>query len=392
VGAVVAVVIIVLSVLLLTGVFSPAGSGGYPHGPLRYSVAHGQVSSATSSYRGGGWKVFEAIGLAAPVAISGSMFSTTNLTVPGCNTTVLLSSTSQLNAPANNASLDSGIAPVWTFLLLNAANSLLVVLDINGTVTPILEVTGSSSACPLSQISAVATGVPSNAIDSDRAAQIAWQAGGRAFVAANPTASAVFGVTTGINAYGLFTLPSEWSVAFRACTAAQIGTGAIVPTFNATINAETGALIYAANSTSSCLSAAGLGGYTGTSPPPLGTVLGFGAVTSFTYGGALTGYRIPIASVAGTVHWSDLGFTLVNASGALLFPASGNITAVDVAGAAIAVYSFTTGAWSGNSGASLSSVDALDLYPPGTLDLHGGQLQAVAVSGTYAGTVAAFLP
>ena len=383
--------IVVLSVLLLTGVLGPAGAS-FPHGPLRYSVAHGQVTYTTSSYRGGGWKVFAASGIAARTSISGGSVGSGNLTIPGCNSTTLNALPSGTSIPAVTGSFQSGIAPGWVFLLVNSANALLVVIDINGTVTPLAELTGSSTTCPFSQVaSLVGNGIASNVIDSDAAARIAWNAGGQNFISAHPNATAMYTIVSGFGFLG-FSTPAIWSVQLEACSATQLGTGAIVPAFNVTINAASGQVTGVGNTSQPCLGTGTPFGYPGPSTTPLGTSLALGGASAITFAGNRTGYSIPIASASNSLTWNDLGFDVFNGSGFAVFLSSGNLTVRDISGTAIAVYSFATDSWSGSASALVSSTDTLTLYPPPGVDLSGGLLQVFSTSAQFSGFVDTALP
>jgi hypothetical protein len=378
VAAVAVVVVVVISALFLTGIISLGGN--HSSGPETYQQAANDVSSAMSNYRGGGWKVFVADGVAPPSTLStpGSTFA--NLSIPDCTLTNLTSLNNGFTLPAYTGSPSGGVAAGWLFGLIGSGGFLLV-YDVNGSVTPVLLLGGSG--CLFSEYSSFFTGV-SGAIDSSTAAQTAWNAGGSTFVSDHPGALMTgFSLVSGLSVLGV-SRPAEWSVVILSCDVDQFHADATVPAFNATINAVTGQLLYAGNSTEACTGVGAISSYLGSSGPgpgstPLGTVLSLGAgVRQTTASGVV--YDIPIEAAASSVTWNDVAFTVRNGSGTLEVPSGANLTVDSITGSSVAVYDLLTSTWSGSSSTMILTTQVLVLNMNG-VDVTGGTLTATAVSG-----------
>jgi hypothetical protein len=249
-GAAVAVAIAVL----LVGVFVLTKSGGACSGGgavLPYSGARPVADCTAGGFQGGGWTLLFAAGVvsATTEVVPENTTALGNLT-SGCTYTTV-AKIGNITLPGYSGNRSSGDSPVWEFVYRNSSNTLAVVSVIDGQGTVLATLSGLECAF----YAQLFTPVPGNVIDSSQAAADV-QPKAAAFLAAHPTASAVYGLVGGVSFLGRTTGP-EWSILYNTCPLSPTASGTGVE-FNATVNALTGQ-VTSTNTTSgvSCGSATG---------------------------------------------------------------------------------------------------------------------------------------
>jgi hypothetical protein len=382
------VAVVVVSVLLLTGIIGPLGHSN-SGGATTYSTAASQVTAWAANYKGGGWKVFAAEGLAVPFAMNSSVTNLTNLTEGGCSITDLLAGGAPIALPIVSSNPSNGVSGGWIFVLFSSTG-FSGVLDLNGSVEPAYYV-ATSSCTALSEVSLFASGVPSSVIDSSAAAEAAWNAGGSSFVAANSgPIVAQYGITSGISLAGIVNEPSHWNVILQACTAAQVKSGLDVPTFNATVDPSSGAVISTGHTPAPCLGVTPFDlGSTTSSNPPLGANLALGSPVSSGTGTGLN-YTFTIEAASG-MPWNDLSFHVLNSAGNTVVQPGMVLTVGSIAGSTLATFNLTTDAWTGSSSDLVSATDVLVLHTAGAISPASGDQLMVTATG-YSGEILESLP
>jgi hypothetical protein len=227
----VAVAVVVLVVVFVAG---PALTGSGAVGPiLPYSGARPVADRTVAGFEGGGWSLLFAAGLVSSTAVT-IPESTTALSNLSC-TFVPVSPHANLSVPAYAGNRSAGLAPAWEFGYGSLANGIALVSVIDGQGVVVGTLTGGECGAV-----SVLPSVPGTVIDSSRAAAAA-EPYARAFLAANPNASAAFGLGPAAF-FGGSSLSFEWVVLYSTCSAngpaSQTGSE-----FNATVNALTGAVL-----------------------------------------------------------------------------------------------------------------------------------------------------
>jgi hypothetical protein len=188
---------------------------------------------AVAGFEGGGWNLLFAAGLVSATSVTipenATAFSNLSCTfapvTPGAN----------LSVPAYAGNRSAGLAPAWEFGYGSLANGIALVSVIDGQGVVVGTLTGGDCG-----VAAFLSSIPGNVIDSSQAAAAA-QPYARDFLAADPNASAVFGLGPAAF-FGGSGLGVEWVVLYSTCSAK----GSVSPTgseFNATVNALTGAVL-----------------------------------------------------------------------------------------------------------------------------------------------------
>ena len=202
---------------------------------LTYSGARSVADQTVSGFKGGGWNLLFAVGVAPAVAVTAPAGTPTTLANLSCTYNP---EGSQRNAtvPAFTGNRSAGLAPAWEFAYtasLSGTIALVSVIDGVGNVTGTL--TGGDCAyAGLLQISS------SGVIDSSRAAAIVAPYA-RTFLAEYPNASAIYllGPAVFLGSHGL---TFDWMILYTTCspTSGTLGTGSA---FNATVNALNGTVV-----------------------------------------------------------------------------------------------------------------------------------------------------
>ena len=257
--ALIGVVVIVIVVLVLglflfgllsfSGMKSSTGNGG-TSGAMTYLQATPVASSQVAGFSGGGWALLEASGYdsnqAANLPFGGTLSGT------GCAFTPLPGSTGTISFPAFTGSFTSGTAPSWAFLFRNASGYVAVVAVTEGGSSVIGTI---SSACGLFGL---ILPVPSGIVNSPGAVS-AVASNISAFLQAHPGANESFALLGGVSFLGARIGP-EWAVTISTCPATPSLTGSVGSSFNATVNATSGGVIYAQTTPSVSCASSGSGG------------------------------------------------------------------------------------------------------------------------------------
>ena len=369
IGVVVGVVIVVLLlVFLLPPLLSPSSSPG-SGGALTYSQARPVADRAMSGYAGGGWSAIFAAGLQSPVPVSTSL-NLTGIGGANCTFTPASSGPTALTLPAFTGNHTQGAAPTWEFGYENTARNVTTLVTVeNGGAT----ILGSFSSGFCATFFALITPVPSSVIDSSQAAAaVATQA--QPFLSQYPNASGLLGLTGGIS-FGILSLPPEWTVQYSTCPLNTSSVGLSGTTFNATVNALTGKVLYSQTASAAC-------GSTTTGSTPLGSALTFGPESTAQNATAWT-YNYTVTSASAGLTFSDLAVSVLS-SGGVLATAGWNLTVLNVIGTAVVSYSPTVGAWSGTPSASIQAVDVFSLVSSTN---YAGYVLTLTGTSTYSGAI-----
>jgi hypothetical protein len=386
--AVVVVAVVLLSALLALGVFAPP----HPSGDFTYRTASSVVASYLSSFKGGGWTILSADGIASHVSITsppfnGSIFSG----VAGCTFASFVANGTVLTLPAFDGSLSSGESNAWAFSAHNQTSLLELVL-LNGTVTPLF-----GMSCPGFGLYSSFLGSLGGVIDSNQAISAAFSAGGAQFVALHPDATEVMALSPHVTL--VQNQPAEWNIVLQACD--TTAPGPIAPTFNVTVNALNGTVTAQGDVARPCGSvgvipglpgggsSSGTGG--GTTLPSSLSIASSGAsqagpnyYENFTLGAASNG-----------VSWDDLQLEVLGPNGAL----EPSVVAFQVFSPGAIVPELSSGgpvesyAWqgTGNGAAPIQPLSTLEVVSTSSLAGHGASLQVVGDS-SYSGQLSAAIP
>jgi hypothetical protein len=391
-----AVAIALLLVLALLALGTPASSsGGGSSTGVAFSSARTTGSSVTSS-SGGNWELLDAFGLDLPNAATEPL-GLSNLSA-NCTVTSLSGPLpSSLTIPRFTGNLSSGDAAEWDLAFLQPATlSEIAVAVTGGTVALALEISGAH--CLPTNTSAEPS-ISATVVDSTVAASAVAAAGATAFLAAHPKGVSLvmflIPFTVGGSAQPSSGYPA-WLFDYSTCPVLVGITNGTEPpgeTFDATVNATTGAVVPGSATTGTCGSSSTL---------PLGTNFAWGTpvnATGTTIENACTMssghycYSIEIAGAGGGITTSNLALSLRNSAGATIaWPTGVSIYLLTPTTAVYqSSYSTTSESWTsvpGFSGA-LASGDNIVIYTAATgasQGLLGDSLVAIGVNG-YSGTV-----
>lgn len=237
VGAVVVVVLLVL-ILGLVGVlpiFPSSNSSSNPTGGLTYDQALPIANSAAQGTTGGSWALVVSSGIVSSVSAS------ENLSTPGssgCNLTTLPGVSNTITLPAGPSNHTVGLSTSWLFLYRNAAGEMLLVVVFDGQASAIATIAAGQSCSTIFGLLSV---IPSNVIDSSAVASDV-QSDAASFLAAHPGADADYSLIGGISFLG-HGIGAEWEVNYTTCPV-DASPGTTGTSFNATVSATTGAVLY----------------------------------------------------------------------------------------------------------------------------------------------------
>jgi len=156
----------------------------------------------------------------------------------GCNITLFPGASNPITLPSGPANQTGGTATSWLFLYRNAAEGLLVVTVLDGKASALATIAAGQSC---STVFGLLNVIPSNVIDSSVAAADV-KSDAATFLAAHPDVTSRYGLIGGLSFLGLRE-GAEWEVNYTSC-AVDASPGTTGASFNATVNATSGAVIY----------------------------------------------------------------------------------------------------------------------------------------------------
>ncbi len=233
--AVVAVVVVIALALLLPAfVHSNQGSSTSSSGST-YAGAAPIANSTAQSTQGGGWSLVVSSGILTTTAVTENISSTGS---SDCNISLLPGVPSTVTIPAGPTTTPNGAASAWLFFYRDGAQNYLLVAVVDGAGEA-LGTIAAHQAC--TTIFGLLNSIPGTVIDSATAVA-SVQTDASAFLAAHSGVNADYSLLGGVT-IGTYQLGPEWMVNYTTCpvspTAGETGTS-----FNATVNALTGAVIY----------------------------------------------------------------------------------------------------------------------------------------------------
>jgi hypothetical protein len=365
---VVVVVVLLAALLLWPGTplgTSPFGKSSTPSssssssGTLTYDQAYPIANRTATSYNNGQWVTLYAVGHAL---VSAPSISLTNTSSP-TNCSVHLLTTTTPSFPPTPGNRTSGGSNMWAFFMRNAANTLLIVTVLNGQGLALATITNTTCTSSLGFLQPV----PARAIDSSEAAANV-DPYARSFLAAHPQVNATYDLMGGVSIFG-FSEPSTWQLNYSTCpinTGTSTGASVVGSSFNATVNALTGQVIYYHTAINyNCISSS-------SSPPPptsypLSSSLVFGSTSAVSTKSGWQ-YTIPITYTAHSIEAANLSLLIINGTKPYYnFNASWQLTLESSSGAVLAVYNLPSGSWSRGSLTLLAAGQNLVLVSPQNL-------------------------
>jgi len=401
-GVAAAVVLLVLVGLAFAGAL-PGLSAPAPPSSVAYSDARTLATDAIANVAGGPWSLTLAGGIASTSAETLNLTSAAAAT--GCTVDLAPGGNGSLSLPPLDASAPDGTAPAWVFAFDGSGGTVAVVTVLDGRAERLATISGTACTSALGLVSPI----PSDVVDSTAAMEAADAAGGSAFQASYQSVSEFMGITGGISLPG-FAVPASWTIELLACGGTG-GGGGVVPIpgavlsgalFNATVDAESGAVLAESSTPVPC----GVGGgyvQPGGPPPvalpsPPSSSLGLVANGTGTVEGANL-YRFSVSTSGVAPAPADLSVAVFGSSGPVALPADTTLTVQDATGCSLALWQASTGTWSGATGLNacanasdgavmpLVSGESLTLVSSASLD---GDL--LELGATAAGGVAAIVP
>ncbi len=361
------VAILVVALLLLAWVLSAGGapsSTGPGPGLLTYRGAEPVANSSVSGYPGSPWVARLAVGIDSPVGatVPVNLSLATGLS---CTLTPSSGTSTNVTVPAFFGNLSEGTSPLWEFAFVDASGTVALVSVTNGVSTVLGTLTGACAT-----LFGLLSPIPANVIDSSVAAA-AVAADARPLLT-NPTnTSGLFVLTGGYNLPG-FSAGPQWHVVYTTCSLA-VPTSASGLTFNATVDAFSGAVVSNLTQTVSCTVPAG------PTSVPLGTALSVGLTSSFSRTTSW-GYNLTVLSAADSIAWGNLTVSVTNVTGSAV--SGWTLTAVH-GSVTVAVWDPTTSSWSGSPSQSIAVSDQLLLRSTSSL---AGDSIVIAGAGSFTGT------
>jgi hypothetical protein len=378
--AVVVVVVILLLVLVLSSLSSPksnpgglSGSGG-----MTYDQARPIAVSSVASYQGGGWAPLFAAGYGVNTSYSEPVNASTSvLKSSSCTYTPAPGVSGNITIPGISGNRSGGVASAWIFAFRNGAGNVSLDSVVGGQGT----VLGSLSGGECTSIFGLLQPVPGNVIDSSQAAA-AVSSQASAFLAAHPSANSLDAIIGGITFLGKSIGP-EWEVEYTTCSP-MAASGVMGSTFNATVDALNGSVLYAQTTASVVCS----GGSTGSGSTPLGTALAVIPTTSYS-NGVLNVYNLTVVSAGNGVTWSDTIPQITDSSGTPIGAGtSWSLVVSNSVGTPIAYYNSSTPVWSGSPDTPIVAGDDIAISASAPLS---GDLLEVEGTGTFSGSITSTL-
>jgi len=229
--------LIVLS-LAAVGVLPIFSSSSSKKGPaLTYDQALPLASDAAQGTSGGAWDLVEGSGINSQNSVSQNLSSSHT---SGCNVTILNGGSDTITLPSGTANATGGTATGWLFLYRNAAEAVLLVTVLDGSASALGTIAAGQSC---SSVFGLFDVVPSDVIDSSTAAADV-QGIAAAFLAAHSDITSKYAVVGGVSFLGIHE-SARWSLNYSTCPE-EAPTGTVGASFNATVNATDGAVIFSA--------------------------------------------------------------------------------------------------------------------------------------------------
>jgi len=398
IGAVALGLLLVVS-LALTGVFSTPGSGP---GGTNGIPSSGAWAIGAAAEPAGTWTPILALGYA--LATSETVISNlSEYRALGCSVSVLVG-TSDLNptVPAFTGNLSSGNANLWFLEYTNATlGAVFAVAVLDGTTALAFEFSGGECATLAGEADSVA-----GTVSSATAASALVPEGLGAYLAAHPT-----GVSLGMTdlAFDLGRgVTTEWLFQYEPCSIDVNGGTTSTPpdsppAFGGTVNGTTGAVASAGEADAACPGTAGTGS------SPLGTAFALGNPDAYVGPGHDRSLAEQgCASGDACVQIEIEAATNVTPEDFLLYVADPNGTAADtsIAGYAILnatghVITYSVGpyenlTWHGSAavlGAPITSLDTITVdCGPTALPAGAPYVLVAAGTGPYTGEIGLDLP
>lgn len=231
-GAVIVVLVLVLAfVFVLPSLSSSAGTSG---GPLTYDQALPIASKAADATSGGPWAAFLGSGILSTVSATEMLNTSTS---SDCNVTLLPGVSNNVTVPAGPANTTGGTATAWVFLYRNVDGEVLIVTVLDGKATALATIAAGQECTTIFEL---LDPIASNVIDSSVAAgDLAADAA--TFLGAHPDVVSKYVLIGGITFLGH--IGAEWELNYTTCPV-QASAGTLGSSFNATLNATTGTVLY----------------------------------------------------------------------------------------------------------------------------------------------------
>lgn len=230
-------VIVVLSVLALSGVLTRGGgSAGTQYGtPAPYSQAVGPAQTAAATVSGGPWTLRAAFGVAVSASSTGATAG--EITGSGCTATAVPGGPSTFSLDATPSNATAGTTAVWIFFATDPTDSetlLTVVTD--GVGVPVALVGGASCSNPFVQAATIGD---ATVVDSTVVAAAIDSAGGSAFLSGHSVQTQSF-ILLGVSASSG---GPEWYVSYSTCP--LVSAGGTGTAFTGVFNATSGQVVLA---------------------------------------------------------------------------------------------------------------------------------------------------
>ncbi len=389
----VVVVVVVVALVLALGLMnilpipylssSKGSSSSSSSGDMTFAQARPYADSASSGYGGGGWSLILAFGFGSttstsvPSNLSGSSGSSS-----GCNVTILSGASTTVGIPAMTSSVSSGAASAWVFGYRNGSGALLLTDVINGKGTNVATIAaGQSCSTGLGLLSSV----PSTVIDSSQVtAAVATDAAG--FLKAHLNASVEFELIGGINFF--IHISPEWTVRYTTCTVGFTSSSSLGDTFNATVNATSGKVIYWQNQTNVPCNGSSSSSPPPPSPPALNSNIQFSTVTSTIGPNGTYNYTATVSYTGSSpVYFQNCTFLVTDPNGSFATVNSSWSLSVVSNFHVIGSYDLMTNTWTMGMGMQFAAGMDLVLHTP--VDMSGGMISMSAMG--FTGNVAMFL-
>lgn len=250
--AAVAVALLLLGATYYYGV-GPFAAPSHPAATVAdrptYRQAEAAALTAARAYQAVSWTVVLAQGLDPP---SGGTLPVNNTATAGlgpfaCTVSPIPPAGSRLTLPGDPSEADDGGATGWMFIFTAGVDVDVAVWVAAGTATAVATLAGGACATQLKDVSALGASV----LDSSNAVTIGLDAGGAAFRERYPNATVELFAEGPESANGAST-PPVWQLTWAACDPSSASAGTLVPAFNATVQAESGALLGSSNNSAIC--------------------------------------------------------------------------------------------------------------------------------------------
>jgi hypothetical protein len=403
VAAVVAVALIVIVGLGVSGVVPFFGSHGRAPTELTFSQARSAAVQASNGYAGGGWVVLLGGGAISAstvvLPIDTSAFASTNCSIHLANG----ATSGRLVIPSSHLSPTAGTSAFWTFFLRNASGGLLIITVVNGTAAPFASIWSTAGVLTVCSVYASLLPVlPATVVDSPQVLSAVATAGGSAFLAAHPNATISMTVIGGLS-FGVYSVPPSWSVVYSTCPPSQSSGGNVTQSviFNATVNAVSGKVLGTSSGFAVCQTAllppVGVGPPVGFGPPPpppsppIGTALAIGSPSESSNAVSNHWYNFSVQSAGNGLTLNNLTFQLTTGTGLIINPGGAwGVKVLGLTGAQIASFDLTYGLWTSGGTTVVTSSMTIVLYSANTS--LSGDVFIIDGTGSFSGSISVTIP